>query len=808
MNRYICIHGHFYQPPRENPWLDEVEKQESAHPFHDWNARITAECYAPNTASRIVNEKEKIIDMVNNYAKISFNFGPTLLTWMERNNPEIYSAIIEADILSRTFYSGHGSAIAQTYNHMILPLANTRDKRTQVIWGIRDFEYRFGRKPEGMWLAETAVDLESLDIMAEQGIIFTILSPRQAKQVRRIGDEKWRDVSGGSIDPRMPYVCRLPSGRNMNIFFYSGQIAQEVAFGGLLNNGEGFAKRLCSVFSEHNHTPEMSHVATDGESYGHHHRFGDMALAYCLRYIESHNLAKITVYGEFLEINPPNHEVEIYENSSWSCAHGVERWKSNCGCNTGMHSKWNQAWRAPLRESLDWLRNKIIPVYETGISKYLESASAARDDYIWVILNRSEDNVENFFKRHARKKLKDNEKSIVLKLLEMERHSMLMYTSCGWFFDEVSGIETVQIIQYADRAMQLAESISGASLESLFAKKLSHVPSNIVKYGNAKHVYGNFVKTARVDLLRVAAHYTITSLFEDYPEEAKIYCYNVTSKTNDKLNKGKLKYAAGQALLQCEITWDKSEISFAVVHPGDHNLLCGISTDMTANEYIEICSKVRAAFDSGNIIKVLNLIDSNFGLQTYSLKHLFKDKQQAVLQQIMEDTEEEIDDYYHQIFEYYSPIVHYLRKSRMELPKGIYTAVEHVLNCKLKKVLESKMPDIEDLKNAISEIEQLDLEIEGTTLSFAANMKISELMGKLSKDAENISLMENIEEVIKLLNGLPLILDLWKAQNICFKIWRQKSGEMKNRAEKNDRKATVWITRFKSLGDYLDVNIE
>jgi alpha-amylase/alpha-mannosidase (GH57 family) len=357
MERYVCIHSHFYQPPRENPWLEQIELQDSAYPYHDWNERITAECYAPNAVSRIIDQAGKIANIVNNYAKISFNFGPTILSWMEEREPDLYRRILEADRESREIFSGHGSAIAQAYNHVILPLANSRDKRTQVIWGARDFESRFGRTPEAMWLPETAVDLESLDLMANEGIRYAILEPHQAHRVRKKGSREWMDVTGGRIDPKLPYKLRLPSGRTIAVFFYDGPVSRAVAFEGLLNNGEVFANRILGAFTDsRSGRYQFVHIATDGESYGHHHAHGEMALSYALHHIESNGLARITNYGEFLEIHPPTHEVEIYENTSWSCVHGIERWKSNCGCNSGGRPGWNQEWRRPLREALDWLR--------------------------------------------------------------------------------------------------------------------------------------------------------------------------------------------------------------------------------------------------------------------------------------------------------------------------------------------------------------------------------------------------------------------------------------------------------------------
>ncbi|MBF0569244.1 MAG: glycoside hydrolase, partial [Candidatus Omnitrophica bacterium] len=288
MNRYVCIHGHFYQPPRENPWLEEVELQPSAAPYHDWNERISAECYARNGASRILDSQGRIIEIVNNYSKISFNLGPTLLSWMEKKDPDAYRAVLEADRLSRERFSGHGGAMAQVYNHMIMPLSSSRDKRTQIIWGLKDFEHRYQRKPEGMWLAEAAVDLESLDLMAEQGIKFTVLAPHQAKRTRKITtvEREWAPEDEEHIDLRRPYLCRLPSGRTIALFFYDGPISLAVAFEGLLHSGESFANRILGAFDRKATEDQMVHIATDGESYGHHHKFGDMGLAYGLHYIE------------------------------------------------------------------------------------------------------------------------------------------------------------------------------------------------------------------------------------------------------------------------------------------------------------------------------------------------------------------------------------------------------------------------------------------------------------------------------------------------------------------------------------------
>ncbi|OGQ79875.1 MAG: hypothetical protein A3F90_06550 [Deltaproteobacteria bacterium RIFCSPLOWO2_12_FULL_60_19] len=494
-DRAICIHGHFYQPPREDPWTGRVEQQISAAPFHDWNARISAECYAPNTASPILGAGDQVIKTVNNYAAMSFNFGPTLLSWLERRRPAVYRAILEGDRLSRGRYSGHGSAIAQVYNHMIMPLAGRRDKKTQTVWGVKDFERRFGRQPEGMWLPETAVDIETLEVLAEAGIKFTILAPHQAQRVREIGGGEWRDVSGGKIDPTEAYLCSLPSGRVMSLFFYDGQLALDVAFRDVLNNGEHFAGRLQRAFRDEKDRPQIVHIATDGETYGHYRAHGDMALAYCFHAIERDGLGRLTNYGEYLANHPPAREVEIVERSSWSCAHGVERWRADCGCGSGMHPGWTQAWRKPLREAMDWLRARLGAIYEEEARPYFRDPWEARDDYIELLLDRSADTARRLLKRHALRKLTREERQKVFKLMEMEKHGMLGYTSCGWFFDDISGIETVQVMRYAARAMELAQELRGIELEPEYVRLLESAPSNA--YGDGARVYELLVRPSR-----------------------------------------------------------------------------------------------------------------------------------------------------------------------------------------------------------------------------------------------------------------------------------------------------------------------
>ena len=398
--RFICIHGHFYQPPRENPWLETVETQDSAAPYHDWNERICAECYATNGAARIVNNRNLITSIVNNYARISFNVGPTLLSWLKENAPRTYRMILDGERTSRKNFQGHSSAIAQVYNHMILPLASTRDRVTQIRWGIADYVSNYGERPEGMWLAETAADAESLELMAQNGIKFTVLAPHQCKRIRPIKDAAaaWIDTPNASVDTTHPYLVRFASGASIAVFFYNGPASRAIAFEGLLNSGENFAARLKSGFKEGSQ-PQLSHVATDGESYGHHHKYGEMALAWALNLLERDKTVTLINYAGFLEQFPPEYECEIVDKTSWSCVHGVERWQSDCGCNGGKPG-FNQNWRAPLRQALDELRDSLVPLTEQEGGKLFRDVWAARDGYIQVVLDRGTESAERFFRRH------------------------------------------------------------------------------------------------------------------------------------------------------------------------------------------------------------------------------------------------------------------------------------------------------------------------------------------------------------------------------------------------------------------------
>jgi alpha-amylase/alpha-mannosidase (GH57 family) len=804
----VCIHGHFYQPPRENPSLEYVELQESAYPYHDWNERVTAECYAPNAASRMMDENGRIANITNNYSRISFDFGPTLLSWLEENAGEVYQSILEADRESSKTFSGHGSAMAQAYNHMIMPLANSRDKRSQVIWGLRDFEHRFRRTAEGMWLPETAVDVETLDLLAELGVKFTILAPRQASRVRRIGGRSWKDVSGERIDPTRAYLVRLPSKRKIAVFFYDGPISKAVAFERLLDNGQQFAERMMSGFSDERDWPELVHIATDGESYGHHHHFGEMALSYALDHIQSNSLAKVTNYGEFLEQNPPTHEVEIFENSSWSCVHGIERWRSNCGCNSGGHSGWNQEWRAPLRRALDWLRDQVASRYEEKARTLLKDPWLARNNYIRVILDRSEENVEGFLAEHATRQLQIPEKITVLKLLELQRHAMLMYTSCGWFFDEFSGIETVQIIQYAGRVVQLAAELFGdLELEPSFLAKLAEAKSNIPEHNNGARIYEKFVKPAMVDIPRLAAHYAIRSVFEDYGDRASIYSYVAERQEYRRADAGKMKLVTGRARFTSRITQESANFQFGVLHLGDHNVSGGVREYDDAEQFGTITESLHAAFGRADTPEVIGLLNQSFGNNIYSLKSLFRDDQRNILDIILKSNLSEAEATLLHQYEQEAPLMRFLADLHVEQPKLFGMLAEFALNSQLREALAKDSIIPERVQSLLDEAASMKVTLDTATLEFVVRRQTELQARAFWTNPKELTGLARLDAAVILARSMPFQVNLWQVQNMCAQKLNGTFSAMRAQAEQGNEEAKSWVGHMSSLAENLDLRL-
>ena len=807
MQKYLCLHGHFYQPPRENPWLETVELQDSAFPYHDWNERITAECYAPNATARILDHDERIVDIVNNYARISFNFGPTLLAWMEEKAPDVFAAIVEADRQSRERFSGHGSALAQAYNHIILPLANRRDKVTQVLWGIRDFEHRFGRKPEGMWLAETAADTPSLAVLAEHGIKFTILSPYQANRVHPVNSGDWTDASGGRVDPSRPYLVNLPEGRSIAVFFYDAHVSKAVAFERLLNNGVGFASRLMEGFDGARDGDQLMHIATDGESYGHHHRYGEMALAHALHHIETNNLAKLTNYGEFLEKHPPTMEAQIHEQSAWSCSHGVGRWHTDCSCNSGGRPGWNQRWRQPLRDALDWLRDQLAPAYEAKAKEFLKDPWAARDNYISVILDRSDESVARFFEQQANRKLNEEEQVVCLRLLELQRHAMLMFTSCGWFFDELSGIETVQVIQYAGRVLQLAQNALEQDFEPGFLERLAKARSNIAEHGDGRRIYEKFVKPAIMDREKLGAHFAVSSLFETYPDQARIYKFTFDQQDRRMFEAGRARLIIGRSKVMFETTRASDVLSYAAMHLGDHNVNGGVRFFRGAEAFQELVNEFSAAFSRADFAQVIRLMDRHFGESNYSLKSLFRDEQRRILRQILASTREDLESRYRQITDQYMPLVRFLKDISAPLPSALQTAAVFILNTELRRQFESETPDLPRIRALLEEVQTDRVELHLDELGYAIKAHMDRQLERLTAAPDDVVVLVRTADIAEIVRAMNLEVNLWKTQNLFFKLLKGVAPGRRKLAAGGEAEAKDWLHHFEKLGDQLGFKV-
>ncbi|MDE3105512.1 MAG: DUF3536 domain-containing protein [Acidobacteriota bacterium] len=828
--RYVCVHGHFYQPPRENPWLETVEVQDSAAPYHDWNDRITAECYAPNGAARIVDTKShnEIIRIVNNYARMSFNFGPTLLSWLQAKAPRTYRMILDANRVSAQRFSGHGSALAQVYNHIIMPLANRRDALTQIRWGIADFESRFGRRPEGMWLAETAANRAVLDMLALEGIKFTILAPNQCARVRRLtdaADAPWTETPNDTVDTTRPYLVKLDSGRSIAVFFYNGPASRAIAFEGLLNSGEAFAGRLLASLR----TPaqgeiaeaQLAHVATDGESYGHHHRHGEMALAYATHWIDEGDAAQLTNYGEFLERFPPQWEAEIVENSSWSCAHGVERWRSDCGCNGGKPG-WNQAWRGPLREALDFLRDTTAPLAETLAQSLLKDLWSARDAYIQVILDRSQASIDRFFTAHANHALSQAQRTAALELMELERHTQLMYTSCGWFFDEISGIETVQIIAYAGRVLQLAAKLfgaPGAALEARFLDILSHAKSNVAEMKDGAEVYRRYVANMRVGLEQVGAHYAISSIFRTYPEDGELFCYDLHRDSHEVFTSGRGRVALGRALINSRITEEAETICFAVLHLGDQNLSAAVrrynpEDSHEVQGFERFSQEIGAAMRRANLPEVIRLIDRFFAQSSagngpanantgYSLTSLFADEQHRILRTILNQTMDEMEESLRKIYEDHASLMHFLTESGISPPPALALAAGFAINASLRRALDSEQFDGDEISALLARAAADGVALDTQLLSYTAGLRMKRAMVRLeaSLGGENniTTTLGTALAIAETLRTMPFEVNLWQAQNIWNDLLRHTD---------RDHWTSEWREDFRKLGRALNIAVD
>lgn len=768
-NRYICIHGHFYQPPRENPWTGTIPMQKSASPYHNWNERITVECYRPNTAARLTDDQQRIVSMVNNFSDISFDFGPTLLSWLEFNEPGVYEQILEADRISCAERHGHGNAVAQVYNHIILPLANDRDKETQIYWGVEDFRMRFQRDPEGMWLAETAVDYTSLELLVHYGIKFTVLAPHQALRVRRIGSEEWIDVSKGSIDTRYPYRCHLPNGQSIILFFYNGSIAQEIAFQGLLKNGDMFYRRLVESFGpESAEAPQLVHVATDGESYGHHHKFGDMALAYVLHQIRNEKSFQSINYASYLTTAPIQFEVQIAEDTSWSCMHGVERWRSNCGCGSELKPGYSQAWRTPLRMHLNWLRDTLDGVYEQHARDCFQHPWDARNDYIALMTKRDAENLKRFFDLHLRGDFSPAERTRALTLLEMAKFVQFMFTSCGWFFSDVSGIETQQILEYAYRAVELSEEFHTGDLQCEFFNRMQEIKSNQKSYRDGAAIVKRLIKKDQLRSERLVATVTMRSLFEPYDKFQEFYGTQFTYEDYHTTSYDSHTMAVGSVALQSQATLESSHFYFLVLHLGGNDVSCGVAPMPDMSEYTRITKAFLRIYSQEPLKDVIDKIESHFDSKLFTLSHLFEDDQRFLIQRIAQKSFEEYEGFFTQYVQSQRKLMEYARTQKSQMANAYRGLLSFLIHLELEALLyPSQEPAERKIERILEEATQWNVRYDKNLMSRVVSRRIEYTLERLFRQPsiENVYM---VEEKMALMSYICNDLDKWNIQTIFY----------------------------------------
>jgi alpha-amylase/alpha-mannosidase (GH57 family) len=779
----IVIHGHFYQPPRENPWTGAVEREPSAHPFRDWNERIHKECYRANAFARVFDAHGRVERIVDNYRHISFNFGPTLLAWMEPRHAPTYARVIEADRESARRRGGHGNAIAQGYNHAILPLCNERDRRTQVRWGIADFKHRFGRDPESLWLPETACNDATLETLIEEGLKFVILAPSQAERVRPLGPRgarapgqaPWKDVSDGSVDPGVAYrfFHRDGSGRSIAIFFYDGPIARAIAFEGALSSSQVLMDRLERAQGGDG---RLIHVATDGESYGHHFTFGDRALAYALEFEAPRRGFEVTNYGAFLEAHPPAFEVELKKGdgglgTAWSCAHGVSRWYRDCGCRTGGREGWSQAWRGPLRSALDLLRDEVARAFEEQGGELLRDPWAARDEYIRLVLDRSASR-EEFLRRHAGRHLREREQVRALTFLELARNAMVMYTSCGFFFADISGIETVQILKYAGRALDLMDDLGLPSPRERFLEVLAAARSNLPEMGSGADVYRRFVDPARVSAEGVAAHLAISTLVGDDAPRGETGGYAFERADHDVRTHGRITLATGRLTLDAVATERQLEYAFAAMHFGGVDFYCVLKPFPGGTAFRRSANRLWADFRTASLPTMLRLAQEEFGPDEYGLEHVLPEGRERISGIIFGDLVKRLSEQYARLYEDNRRSIEMLHEVGFDLPPELRAAAEFTLTRRFAEEIRrqgsSRDPAAYEAAIEIAE----EVARRGYRID---RSEASRLFGDMVTDAVRLLVAEPSEEnrrsalaLLGLTRRLGLEIDVDRAQEAVF----------------------------------------
>ena len=689
---YLVVHGHFYQPPRENPWLEAIEREPGAAPYPNWNARISDECYRRNGWARIFDDHGGLEGIVNNYEHLSFNFGPTLLTWLEAEMPGTYARMLEADQISVRRRGGHGNALAQAYCHAILPLCNRRDRLTLIRWGQRDFAHRFGRQAEAMWLPETGIDAATVEDLISEGLKFVVLSPYQAWRVRRLQTKQWTEVRGGKVDPRMPYriFSAADPERYIDAFFYDGPVSHSISFEKVLASSRQLVDKLWGAVDSTRGDAQLVHAAVDGETFGHHQRHAERALAYAFTDEAPARGFTLTNYGQYLELHPPTHEVQLEpgpdgEGTAWSCAHGVGRWYRDCGCHAGAPAGWDQAWRTPLRDAVDHVRDQAASLFEELGGELLADPWAARDDYVSLLLDGSPDARARFLAQHDRNGRGGSRHVRIFKLLEAQRHSLLAQTSCGWFFNDVGGLEATQNLKYLARTVQLMEDLTGRNVEPPLLELLAEARSNEPGAGNGAEIYLKRALPTAVGPQRFSAQYAITDMFHHHPDELTRYGYQIHRVESHRFASGPLTLSVGRVEVEHSRTTETADLTYVLIHFGGLDFHCAVRSFAGNQQFRAFTRRLEEIFDSATITELLRAVDAHFGETYYDLPQLLPEEREQVLDALFGDMTERFAEMYTRLYMDNRRTVSSLVDSGLKVPREFRIAAEYTLSRQLNE---------------------------------------------------------------------------------------------------------------------------
>ena len=533
-------------------------------------------------------------------------------------------------------------------------------------------------------------------------------------------DPDWVEVGGGQIDPTRPYRCYLQDetgetdkSRYLDIFFYDGPISRDMGFNDVLSHSTHLAGRLGQAVQGDHRPSQILAVATDGETFGHHRGGTEKCLAYCFAAEFPARGWTVSNFAHYLSLAEPTWEVELKPVTAWSCSHGVDRWQDDCGCASG--GGWHQKWRRPLRDSLNWLRDQLIPIYEDYGHQFFIDPWGARDDYIQVILDRSITCLDAFFSRHQTHELTETERTDALRLLEMQRHTLLMFTSCGWFFEELSRPEGTQILRYASRAMELAGDVAGVQLESEFIRRIAAADSNVDLFKTGDEVYRQLVQTAQVSIEQVAAHYAISSLYTTYPREQRVYCYNAQQQDYQMRQMGRLTLAVGQVLLVSEITLEKMQYNFAVLHLGGWDFHCCIQPKSCRRTYTELKSLLFSTLQQASAAQIIRVMADSFGEKFYGLQDLFAEERQRIMGLLTQQTLTRLDQLYTQVYRDNYGMMMAFHRDGMAVPQELQVAAEVTLSHRCLttvRLLEAESSNGQISLNYLSNLEAIATEAQ------------------------------------------------------------------------------------------------